>query len=432
MLRDRYGNALSTASTAARDAYVEGCDKFFAVWPGFAEAFARATTEDPGFALAHLGTAQAAAARNDIEAMKAALSAAQRAGTTLVGREASHLAFFNLLLTGQSAAALEAARRHLDEWPRDAVVMNYYGPILGLISTSGCPGSKRMQAEVMDAFAPQYGDDWWYQAHHAMALSEVGRHDEALTLAERSFSANPRNGFAAHSRAHVAYEAGEPDGGRSFLTTWLPTYPREGLLYSHLVWHLAIAELAAGNDDTAFRLYEDAVAPEVHTGLPRMRAYEPVQFLWRWELAGHPRDAQRWKSIDTFAHDWLPRAGQSFPDMHVALADAIAGDETSLQARLEQMEELERAGRYPEGGVVPVVSRGLAAYARGDYAGAITQLTPLLDQTERLGGGSRAQFDIVDFTVMRACALLGRHDELARLLATRRSGPLKPRVAGMH
>ena len=78
-------------------------------------------------------------------------------------------------------------------------------------------------------------------------------------------------GWVAHSRAHVAYESGEPDGGRSFLATWLPGCPREGLVYSHLVWHLAIAELAAGNKDTAFRLFEDAVAPEVHSGHVRTR-----------------------------------------------------------------------------------------------------------------------------------------------------------------
>ena len=256
-------------------------------------------------------------------------------------------------------------------------------------------------------------------------MTRLGRWQSAL-------AAKPQNGWVAHSRAHVAYESGEPDGGRSFLATWLPGCPREGLVYSHLVWHLAIAELAAGNKDTAFRLFEDAVAPEVHSGHVRTRSYDTVQFLWRWELAGNPRDPQRWKALDTFAHGWLPRAGQSFPDMHVVLADAAADDEASLQTRLEQMEELERAGRYPQGGVVPAVSRGLAAYARGDYAGAIAQLTPLLDKTERLGGGSRAQFDLVEFTAMRACILLGRSDELARLLATRRHGPAKPAVAGVH
>jgi hypothetical protein len=66
VLEDRYGNSLSTASQAARDAYVEGCDLLFAFWPGGDEAFARATAADPNFALAHLGGAQFAAMRGNI------------------------------------------------------------------------------------------------------------------------------------------------------------------------------------------------------------------------------------------------------------------------------------------------------------------------------------------------------------------------------
>ena len=58
-----------------------GCDLMFAAWPGAKEAFARATMEAPGFALAHLGAAQAA-------------------GEKLTGREASHLGFFALMFSG--------------------------------------------------------------------------------------------------------------------------------------------------------------------------------------------------------------------------------------------------------------------------------------------------------------------------------------------
>ena len=39
MLQDRYGNALATASTAARDHYVDGVDRFLAALPGVEEAF---------------------------------------------------------------------------------------------------------------------------------------------------------------------------------------------------------------------------------------------------------------------------------------------------------------------------------------------------------------------------------------------------------
>ena len=42
MLMDRYGLPLSTTSSAARDAYVEGCEAKLTMYPGTIEAFDRA------------------------------------------------------------------------------------------------------------------------------------------------------------------------------------------------------------------------------------------------------------------------------------------------------------------------------------------------------------------------------------------------------
>ena len=59
MLKDRYGNALSTTSTAARDAYLAGVDALLAATPGMDTAFARAAEADESFALAHISLARA-------------------------------------------------------------------------------------------------------------------------------------------------------------------------------------------------------------------------------------------------------------------------------------------------------------------------------------------------------------------------------------
>ncbi|MGD9617040.1 MAG: tetratricopeptide repeat protein [Alphaproteobacteria bacterium] len=432
MLADDYGNPLTTTSSAARDAYVAGYRLLFMTWPGADTEFARATEADPGFALAYLGSAQVAAMWGNGPAMQAALAAAKTAAVRLSDREASHLGVFETLFAGRLAAAVEAARAHLDAWPRDAAVFNVYGPIVGLISMQGAPGSKRRQAEVMGAFARHYGDDWWFTAHHAMALADVGRFDEARPLAEHALRSEPRNPWAIHSRAHLAYEAGEPEGARAVLAAFLAAAPRECAFWGHLAWHLAIAELHAGNHEAARARFEADVAPEVHTGLPRIKVYDAVQFLWRWELAGYPHDPERWRTLDAFARGLLPRAAISFPDIHVALSDALAGNDAGLAERLAQMDELEQAGRYPAGGVPQAIARGLASYASGDRAGAVATLAPLLPELDRVGQASRAQLDLIEFTVLRACAELGRHDELRTLLAHRRKGPGPVPVAGVY
>jgi hypothetical protein len=52
MLRDRYGNDLSSASEAARDAYITGVDRLLSGNIGADTMFSRAIAEDDGFAWA--------------------------------------------------------------------------------------------------------------------------------------------------------------------------------------------------------------------------------------------------------------------------------------------------------------------------------------------------------------------------------------------
>jgi len=146
-------------------------------------------------------------------------------------------------------------------------------------------------------------------------------------------------------------------------------------------------------------------------------------------IAGNGRQAMQ--AISAQAHAIMPHATTHFPDIHVALADAVTGNTEALQMRIEEMETLIRVGRYPEGAIILDTVRGLAAFALGDYKGAIDLLSPLLAEAERIGG-SRAQEDLVEFTVFRACIEEGRRDELQRLLAARRAGPSRVPVAGLH
>src|SRR5215471_17114950 len=111
MLTDRYELPLSTASSAARDAYAEGCEAKLTMYPGAIEAFDRAIAADPGFALAHAARAHALLERGDAAA-RASMASANSLTTGLSAREASHVAFFGLLVAGDSEAALSAVRAH--------------------------------------------------------------------------------------------------------------------------------------------------------------------------------------------------------------------------------------------------------------------------------------------------------------------------------
>jgi tetratricopeptide (TPR) repeat protein len=430
MLADRYDLPLSTGSAAAQDAYVQGCDLALTLYPGAVEAFDRAIAADPRFAMAHAGKAQVLMREGNVAAARAAMVAAKDVATGLPAREASHIAFFDLVFTGQSKPAIAALHAHLTAWPRDALVLATAANPNGLIGASGLIGQKHQIASLLDSLAPHYGDDFWFLAHHAMALSEDGQLAAARPKIERSVAANPNNAHGAHAFAHVCYESGERNTARAYLSSWLTTYPRDGFFHGHLSWHLSLCELQAGNWAEALRLFRDAMLLDRHSGGPQQRMSDASAFLWRSELAGQPRNNDAWRALYDYANSALSRPGSGLADLHVILAHAVMGDDAALGVRARQMEELAQEGRYPSGSYLPALSRGFTAFERGDFSTAIDVLAPIAGQSERIGG-SRAQHDLIEFTLLKAYLDAGRLEEARRLLSARRPGASDIPVAGV-
>ena len=430
MLKDCYDLALTTASAAARDAYVEASGLALTFYPGALEAYDRAIAIDPGFAMAHAGRAQVLLRQGDVEAARKALAAAKGLAAGLSEREASHIAFFDLVFAGEIEAAISALYAHLAAWPRDALVVASAANPNGLIGGSGHLGQKHRIATLMDSLAPAYGDDFWFVSYHAMSLSEDGQLAIARKKIEQSVAANPNNAHGAHGIAHICYESGDLETARTFLSSWLATYPREGFFHGHLSWHLSLFEIQAGNWTEASRLYRDAIALDRHSGGPQQKVSDGAAFLWRSELAGHPRDAEAWRALHRYACASLPRPGNGLADLHVILAQAVMGDEAAPDTRARQIDALARAGRYPSGSYLPAVARGFSAFERGDFSNAIDALAPLLREDERVGG-SRAQHDLIDFTLLRAYLGADRMDEARQLLGARRPGASGVPVLGV-
>jgi tetratricopeptide (TPR) repeat protein len=348
----------------------------------------------------------------------------------LPARETGHIGFFDLASTGRTDAAIAALQTHLAAWPRDALMVATAANPNGVIGGSGRVGQKHQIAVLMNSLAPHYGDDYWFLAYHATALSEDGQLAAARPKIERSVVLNQNNAHAAHGFTHVCYESGDPDTGRGFLSAWLASYPRDGAFHGHLSWHLALFELAAGHWPEAQRLYRDAISLDRHSGGPQQKMTDGTAFLWRSELAGQPRDAAAWRAMYNYGNSALPRPGSGLADLHVILTQAVMGDDAALNARARQMEDLAREGRYPSGSYLPALARGFVAFERGDFSAAITAIAPLAGESERIGG-SRAQHDLIEFTLLKAYLNAGRLEEARRLLGARRPGASGVSVAGV-
>lgn len=430
MLEDPYGLALTTDSAAARDAYAAASERALTFYPGALAAYQAALDADPEFALAHAGKAQVLMRQGDVVAARAALAAARERRAGLSEREAGHIGFFELVFAGRTEAAIAALEDHLARWPRDAPVVAAAANPNGLIGGSGRIGQKHRIAMLMDGLASHYGDDPWFMSYHALALCEDGRLTEARAKIERSLAGNPNNAHGAHGLAHVCYETGDLATARGFLSAWLTGYPRDGFFHGHLSWHLALCEIAAGDWAAAQRLYRDAIALERHSGGPQQKVSDGAALLWRAELAGHRRDVAAWQALHAHAERTLPRPGSGLADLHVLLAQAVVGDAAGLDARTAAMAVLAQEGRYPSGDYLPSLARGFQAYERGALAPAIEAFGALSGQNERIGG-SRAQHDLIEFTLLRAYLDSDRPDEARALLGARRAGATGVPVRGV-
>jgi len=426
---DRYGLPLTTSSDAAGAAYNEACHLLLTLYPGAAGGFDRAIEADPGFALAHAGKARLLQLGGKLPAARDAIATAETCPAD--DRETSHIQVFRHLIEGQPADAFAAVCAHTGRWPTDAMVLATTANQLGLIGVSGRAGRVDELAAFLDRLAPAYGDDWWFGAHHGMAVAEAGRHAEGRRIVERSLAANPHNGSVAHSYAHVCYEDGHPEEGIAFIRSWLPGYTRFGGMHGHLSWHLALFELHRGNAEEGLRMFGESFGAEDYPGPLPNKMFDGAAFLWRSELAGHKRDEARWAMLRDFAHASFPQPGLNLLDWHIALAEAVTGDTDALESRVGTMETRAAEGRYPAGATIPTAARAFAAFERKDYASAIDLLETLLPERERIGG-SNAQIDLLEFTLLRAYVLAGRRDAADKLLGARRPGAVGAPAGVMH
>ncbi len=425
MLRDRYDNALSTESEAAREAYVTGCDLLLSSNLGAEAALRRAVAADEGFVAGHVALARALQMAGEVAAGRASLATARAAVQARAGgvtpREESQLAIYGALLGGDSVGALAAVRAHVAAWPRDAMGLAPATGVFGLIGFSGLAGREQAQLDLLAPLEGAYGDDWWFLAALAFAEFEQGELGRGRGHVDRSLAGNPRNANAAHISAHGYYEAGDGADGVWFLREWLVGYPLDAPLHSHLTWHQALWAMQRGDMDEAWAVYEGSLRPGVCRGPQINRVTDSASFLFRAALAGAKVDGALWREVSALTAEVFPQPGVAFIDLHAGLAHAMAGDG-------ERLARLVEGAKGPAGALVAVASRGFAAFARGEWEAVIRELGPVLAEHERFGG-SRAQRDLLEYAM--ACALMrvGRGAEARGMLEARRGRTLAGGVA---
>ena len=411
MIRDRYDLPLTTASDRAAAHYRDGMDRMLSAWHGAGEAFDQAIAEDSGFALAHIARARVHQLNMEGTEARAAAARARELAASATVRERGHVEITAAVIEGKAKLAVGDAETHLDEYPRDALVLSLLLGAFGLYAFSGRPDHDTAKLAICERHAGHYGEDWWFLSYLGWSHTEAGNLGTGRTLTERAMSLRSENANAAHSLSHAMFEQGDMEAGRKFLAQWLPAHDRQSFLHGHLWWHVALTALDAGDVDTALTIYEQQIKPSDRPFPPLNIYTDGASLLWRLSLAGKSGLEPHWRDVAAYGDRHFPQAGAHFADVHYALVAAATGSD-ALETRLAQLEARQASGKLAPGNSAIDICRGIRAFAAGDNDDAIRLLEPVMSELVRFGG-SHAQRELWEDTLIVAYLRAGYGNKAA-------------------
>jgi tetratricopeptide (TPR) repeat protein len=408
---DRYGLELSTTREAA-ELYNEALDRILCLRNGASALLQDAVRADPRFALAHATLAligQDCAAT--VDATGAALAAAHEAAEhRSTPRERSFVNAVGVLVSSEPEAGAAAVLRHIEDYPRDALMVSAAVPT---ISFTGVTAGEEAWS-VIENLSGVYGADWWYQGQLAFVRQEQLRYVEAEALSAAALTTEPRAGHAVHARAHVFYETGEHQEGLAWLDEWITERGPSAQYLAHFSWHAALHEMMLGQDAAARCRYQTQLAPPHVTGSRAL--IDSASMLWRLRMTGSWHGPQPVAEVlDVVPASWLTAPETAFAALHSALALAAAEDLDGLR-KLSRYAAEHGKLEFPE--IIAPLCNALAAVVQERWQVAIPLLEKIVPERPRLGG-SAAQQEAIEETLLHALIASGRHGQAAVVLSAR-------------
>lgn len=418
MITDRQGNALHNATPEAAALFDQALEAFN-LYRGDPVALAdAAAAAAPDCAMAYLlkawlmGLATEPAAACEARAILAQVKAMK-----LDARERAHAAALELLLAGDWGAAAIALDHHNAQHPRDLLALQC-GHLMDFYRASARSLRDRI-ARVLPHWSAQIPGHGVMLGMHAFGLEECGDYARAEDVAREALDREARDCWAHHAVAHVMEMQGRAQDGIGWMIAREPNWSGEDNFFRvHNWWHLALCHLDLGDTARVLALYD---GPIRGAGSPvALDMVDASALLWRLHLSGHDVGT-RW---DELAQAWdLHADGTLYPfnDWHAVMAYLGAGRSDDVERVMSALRTAARggtqSGAWARDTGLPLVE-GFTAFWRGDYRSAVERLHPARFVANSFGG-SHAQRDIIDWTLIES-ALRGGMDDLAHALAHER------------
>ena len=416
-IRDSLGNQYSGASAASLEHFEHGL-RLLQCYIGDPLSTADgAISEAPEMTMAHVLRAWLLLLGTEAAALPMARQSWETASKLPANeREQGHLAAIRHLIEGRWHAAARTLEDVTIAYPRDALAL-LVGHQLDFFT-----GQSRMLRDRIARALPA-----WHErlpgyhsllGMHAFGLEECADYSRAEAAGRRAVELEPRDGWAQHAVAHVFEMSGRKREGIAWMRANPDAWSRDSFFAVHNWWHVAMFHLDLGEIDAVLELFDAAIYGR-HSGIV-LEMIDAAALLWRLELRG-VSVGDRW---NTLADGWEPHASAgnyAFNDVHAALSFLRAGRTTALASLLDAQEMAmaradDNAAFTREVG--RPVTRALADFHAGNYAAAVRALRGVRNGAA-LFGGSHAQRDLLDLTLLEAARRSGDTRLYAALAAER-------------
>jgi hypothetical protein len=329
-------------------------------------------------------------------------------------RAALHLQAARSWAAGNWTGAARALERALVLHPRDLLALKVAQDLYFFLGSR--LDLRDVAARVLRSW-PAGQPGWGYvQGIYAFGLEENADYRQAETRARAALDENARDVWAVHALAHVFEMEGSQRAGVAFLTRTAPDW-EASYFAVHNWWHRGLYHLELGEIDKVLTLYDDFVRGRRSTEW--LDIVDASALLWRLALFG----ADVTERAAQLASDIAPLMDAApvyaFNDWHAVMAFGLDGRHRRNEQVLADNRRLTvGTNRVAAGQAGLALLEGFSAFAAGQPDRALDLMIDIR-QVANAVGGSHAQRDVIDLTLIAAAGRAGDRS-LARALADER------------
>jgi Tfp pilus assembly protein PilF len=381
-----------------------------------------ALSERPDFAMAHVLRAYLHLCATEKAAVEPARQSLAKAMTLDVNeREKAHIGAATALADGNWDIARARLQRILDEHPRDVLALQ-----VAHLFDFYCGDARNLRdrpARVLPEWRHDMAGYSAVLAMHSFGLEENNDFARAEDTGRAAIEIEPRDCWAHHAVAHVMEMQGRRRDGIAWMRAREKQWSEDSTFAGHNWWHLALYHLDLEETPAVLSIYDEKI--RAGKSAVALDMIDASAMLWRLNLRGVDV-GDRWQEI---ADAWTPMLEDgfyAFNDAHAMMAMIGAGrwrEADRILAAMQKAQDGAGSNRAMTREVGLPLARALHAFGRSAYEAAVDNLSSVRPIAYRFGG-SNAQRDIVDLTLLEAARRSNKHC-LVRALANERLA-LKP------